>query len=127
HALAVRDRRIRVRRPPDLPQRRGHLVGRRHVEQREVLTGEAGGGAVLVGGGRTNRERRGQWPDRLRNLRDRTLVLGGNGLDRGARERDARGDRQAVPHRVTQPDCLRSEYRSLVRLLERDDLFHVRT
>ncbi len=39
-ALSVRDGRVRVRRPPHLPQRVGHRFYGRDVEQREVLAGE---------------------------------------------------------------------------------------
>ena len=56
-ALAVGDRRVGVRRPPDLADRRAQVVDRRHVEQREVLAGEARVGAVLVGRRRAHRER----------------------------------------------------------------------
>ena len=46
--LPVRDRGVGVRRPPDLPDGRAHVVDRLHVEQGEVLAGEARVGAVLV-------------------------------------------------------------------------------
>ena len=58
--LAVGDGRVGVGRPPDLPDRRLHVVGRRHVQDGDVLSGEAGPGAVLADGGRPHGQGRRQ-------------------------------------------------------------------
>ena len=121
--LAVRDRRVGVRRPPDLPQRRRHVVHRRHVEQREVLAREARVGAVLVDRGRAHRERhrqatappssparsssRRRWPP-PRRPGPTSATPGGTG--------------RPVAERVAQPDRLRPEDRGVARLVERDDV-----
>src|SRR5262249_6578282 len=48
NALPVRDCRVRVRRPPDPAQSRAQLIRGRHVEQRQMLTGKARLGTILV-------------------------------------------------------------------------------
>ena len=47
-ALAVRDRRIGIGGPPDLPYRGAHIVDRGNIEQCQVLPGEAGLCTVFV-------------------------------------------------------------------------------
>ncbi len=57
HALAVGDRRVGVRRPPDLLDRITQVVDRRNVEQRQVLAGKARICSVLVDRRRAHCER----------------------------------------------------------------------
>ena len=124
-ALAVGDRRVRVRRPPDLAQRRRHVVGRRHVEQREVLAGEARVLAVLVDGGRAHRERhpqRSRSPSRpsrsrLRPRRQRPRRPGPDSATPGGTGR---------PSRIASPSPTAFDPKTddVARLRERDDLLH---
>src|SRR4051812_33467904 len=55
--LAVGDRRVRVRGPPDIAYRTGNVGGRMDVEHSEVLAGKARRRAVFVDGGRADGER----------------------------------------------------------------------
>ena len=73
-ALAVGDRRVGVRRPPDLAHRVVQLVRRCDVEQRQVLAGEARVRAVLVDRRRAHGERHGQRRAPARDLLDRVLL-----------------------------------------------------
>ena len=121
--LAVGDRRVGVRRPPDLADRRAHVVDRRHVEQREVLAGEARVGAVLVGRRRAHRERRrAAAAPRSRAARSRSSSPAATASTNAPDERDAGRDRQPGARRRAQPGRLRAEPRSSSRVGERDDL-----
>ena len=101
----------------------GHVVDRRHVEQREVLAGEARVLAVLVDGRRAHRERRAQVADRgERPARSAVCVLARDRFDHRPRERDARRHREAVADGVAEADRLRAEDRDVARLDQRDDV-----
>ena len=110
--LAVGDRRVGVRRPPDLPDRRAQVVDRRHVEQREVLAGEARVGAVLVGRRRAHRERRRSAAAPRSGAASMACSCpAATVVDERARERETGRARQARPRRCPQPGGLRPEAR----------------
>ena len=116
-ALTVGDRGIGIRRPPDFLQRGDELVRRGHVEQRQVLPGEARLGAVLVGSGRAHRQRPAERPRLLVDRADRALLAGGDGFHDGAGKRDARRDWNAFAKRLPEADRLRAEQLPADRLL----------
>src|SRR5262249_19563814 len=57
-----------------------------------------------------------------RDLVERGRLAGGDSLDDGAVEREARRQGEAGARRLPEPHCLRAEDRLVVRLLQRDDL-----
>src|SRR5213078_3874041 len=126
-ALAIGDRRVGVRRPPDLAHRVVDRIGRRHVEERHVLAGEARVGAVLVDRGRAHRQRHREVARGPHDLLDRAVRARCDGLDEVARQRDAGRQRQPFSRRRAEPDRLRPVDRVVVGFRERDDPCHAST
>src|SRR5260370_192112 len=92
-----------------------------------MLPGETRRGAVLVDRGRADRQRAAERPDPFAAFLDRTVVAGGRGFENRAGKGDPGRDRKTVPHRLPEPDRLRAENSSVLRLLERDNLLHPNT
>ena len=95
-------------------------IRRGDVEQRHVLTGEAGVGAVLVDRGGPHGEWAAERADRLKDLSSQVLLTRGNRLDEVPREREAGRDRQPRPGRVSETHSLRAELGGVPRLLQPD-------
>ena len=124
-ALAIGDRGIGVRRPPDFSQRGFDVVGGAHVEQREVLTGEAGVGTVLVDGRRTARPAA-SGRSRTSCITSSSASVSPSTIASTISPESAmpRRDRQAAAGGIAEADRLRSVERLLVRVDEGDDRLH---
>ena len=81
-----------------------------------MLSCKARVGAVLVHGGRPDRQRAAERAHQLDDRLDRLLLSGGDGLNDRAGERDAGRHAEAVTERLPQSDRLRAEERGVSRL-----------
>ena len=114
--LAVGDRRVRVRRPPDLAQRRGTSSADGTLSRVRCWPAKLAVGAVFVDGRRAHRERAPSGRDRFADFLDRLLVPRGDGLDEAPESATPGGTGRPVARRVAKPDRLRAEERRLARL-----------